>query len=133
MQKHPPLPQPFADLGIEVRFLKALSKMQFVEPSDIQKSLIPVILEGKDVLGQARTGTGKTAAFGLPLLQKCDPAGRMQVLCLVPTRERAILHSSQTCREYESTRLYTSPGSNVACDRSETGRSKSRVRDTRCR
>ena len=65
MQKHPELPQAFADLGIDVRFLKAISKMGFVEPTEIQRRLIPVTLEGRDVLGQARTGTGKTAAFGL--------------------------------------------------------------------
>ncbi len=90
MQKHPELPQAFADLGIEVRFLKAISKMGFVEPTEIQRRLIPVTLEGRDVLGQARTGTGKTAAFGLPILQRLDPHGRLQALCLAPTRELAV-------------------------------------------
>ncbi|MCK4658050.1 MAG: DEAD/DEAH box helicase [Phycisphaerae bacterium] len=95
MQKHTILPQPFADLGVEVRFLKALERMGFATPTDVQKVLIPLILEGKDVLGQARTGTGKTAAFALPLLQRCDPAGSLQMLCLTPTRELAV----QVCDE----------------------------------
>ena len=90
MQKHTELPQAFADLGVEVRFLQALHKMKFVQPSEIQLRLIPPALQGRDVLGQARTGTGKTAAFGLPVLQKLNPAGRLQALCLAPTRELAV-------------------------------------------
>ncbi len=90
MQKHPELPQAFADLGIEVRFLKALQRMEFSKPSDIQAGMIPPAMEGKDILGQARTGTGKTAAFGLPILQKLDPSKRLQALCLAPTRELAV-------------------------------------------
>lgn len=90
MQKHPELPQAFADLGIEVRFLKALRKMQYVEPTDIQREMLPHVRAGRDILGQARTGTGKTAAFGLPILQHLDPAGRLQAICLVPTRELAV-------------------------------------------
>ncbi len=90
MQKHKELPKAFADLGIEVRFLKALRNMGFVEPSDIQHAMIPPALDGADILGQARTGTGKTAAFGLPILQHSDPTGRLQALCLAPTRELAV-------------------------------------------
>ena len=90
MHKHEELPQAFADLGLEVRFLKALRKMRFVEPSEIQQSMIPVALAGRDLLGQARTGTGKTAAFGLPILQQLDPAHRLQAVCLTPTRELAV-------------------------------------------
>ena len=52
MQKHPGLPQAFADLGVEVRFLKALAKMEFVEPSEIQRQLIPVALTGRDGFGR---------------------------------------------------------------------------------
>lgn len=89
MHKHENLPQAFADIGIEYVFLKALAKLQFVEPSDIQKQLIPLVLSGRDVLGQARTGTGKTAAFGLPVLQKVKKEGRLQAIILVPTRELA--------------------------------------------
>lgn len=90
MQKHPDLPQAFADLGIETRFLKAIHEIGFTEPSDIQRELIPVALAGKDVFGQARTGTGKTAAFGLPILQQILPTGRLQAICLAPTRELAV-------------------------------------------
>lgn len=90
MQKHLALPQAFAELGIDVPFLEALARIGFVEPSEIQKQLIPVALSGRDILGQARTGTGKTAAFGLPILQRIDPAGRLQAICLVPTRELAV-------------------------------------------
>ncbi|MCH7591630.1 MAG: DEAD/DEAH box helicase, partial [Planctomycetes bacterium] len=82
MQQHPHLPSKFADLGIEVRFLKALQKMGFEDPSTIQLQMIPLALEGRDILGQARTGTGKTAAFGLPILQKIDPGARLQAICL---------------------------------------------------
>lgn len=98
MQRHSDLPQAFADLGIEVRFLKALRKMQFVEPSDIQLKLIPPAIEGSDILGQARTGTGKTAAFGLPILQKMDPTKRLQAICLAPTRELAVQVSAELAR-----------------------------------
>ena len=87
MHKHVQLPQAFADLGVETRFLKALAKMSFETPSDIQAHLIPAALEGRDVLGQARTGTGKTAAFGLPALQMMDPAGRLQGLWSGTQRE----------------------------------------------
>ncbi|MFQ5414655.1 MAG: DEAD/DEAH box helicase [Phycisphaerae bacterium] len=90
MQKHQELPQAFADLGIEVRFLKALAAMGFTTPTDIQAAMIPPALTGRDVVGQARTGTGKTAAFGLPILQQIDPSKRLQALCLVPTRELAV-------------------------------------------
>ncbi len=109
MQKHPDLPKAFADLGIEVRFLKALRKVEFVEPSDIQTSMIPPALEGRDILGQARTGTGKTAAFGLPILQRMDPAGRMQAICLAPTRELAVQVASEIKRLSEFAGLHVVP------------------------
>ncbi len=106
MQKHPELPQAFADLGIEVRFLKALAKMQFVEPTDVQDRMIPQALTGRDLLGQARTGTGKTAAFGLPILQRLDPAGRLQAICLAPTRELAVQVSGELKRLAEFANLH---------------------------
>jgi len=90
MQKHPELPKAFADLGIDIRFLKAVHRMGFTEPSEIQRQLIPEALAGRDILGQARTGTGKTAAFDVPVLQKIDPAGRLQAICLAQTREVAV-------------------------------------------
>lgn len=90
MQKHLDLPQAFADLGVEIRFLKGLAKMGFTQPSEIQQKMLPPALAGRDILGQARTGTGKTAAFGLPVLQRLNPADRLQAICLVPTRELAV-------------------------------------------
>lgn len=105
MQKHTGLPQAFADLGVEVRFLKALGKMEFVEPSDIQLEMIPRALEGRDILGQAQTGTGKTAAFGLPILQQIDPSGRLQALCLAPTRELAVQVTGELKRLAEFAKL----------------------------
>lgn len=90
MHKKLDLPAAFAELGIEPAFLAALKKMEFVEPSQIQRELIPLVLAGKDVLGQARTGTGKTAGFGLPILQMTHLEGRLQSIILVPTRELAV-------------------------------------------
>jgi ATP-dependent RNA helicase DeaD len=109
MQKHAGLPQAFADLGIEVRFLKALGKMRFAQPTDIQRGMIPLALEGRDILGQARTGTGKTAAFGLPVLQRIDPSGRLQGLCLAPTRELAVQVAGELKRlaEFANLRIVT--------------------------
>ncbi|HSW45275.1 MAG TPA: DEAD/DEAH box helicase, partial [Phycisphaerae bacterium] len=81
---------PFAALGLEAPILRALVQMGFTEPTDIQTQLVPLILQGRDVLGQARTGTGKTAAFGLPVLQQIEPGQGLQFLVLVPTRELAV-------------------------------------------
>lgn len=82
-------PAAFAALGLSDEVLSALRKCEFVEPSDIQRELIPVALEGKDCLGQARTGTGKTASFALPLIERVTPGVALQALVLVPTRELA--------------------------------------------
>jgi ATP-dependent RNA helicase DeaD len=81
----------FRDLGIIEPLLKALKEVGYETPSPIQAQTIPFILEGKDVLGQAQTGTGKTAAFALPILSRIDLKQRdPQVLVLAPTRELAI-------------------------------------------
>lgn len=81
---------PFESLGLQPEFVQAVEKMGFVDPTPIQSSAIPLLLEGRDVIGQAQTGTGKTAAFMLPLLQKLEPSnGRVQALVLAPTRELA--------------------------------------------
>ena len=80
----------FADLGLNEDILKSLAEVGFLQPTYIQAKLIPAALTGRDVLGQAKTGTGKTAAFGLPLLQMCTPGVPMQVIILAPTRELAI-------------------------------------------
>lgn len=81
----------FAALGLHPNILAALTAVGYEEPSPIQAQAIPVILEGHDMIGQAQTGTGKTAAFALPLLSKIDPCKREpQVLILAPTRELAL-------------------------------------------
>ncbi len=81
----------FADLDISDELLQAVTEMGFVTPSPIQAEAIPPILAGRDVIGQAQTGTGKTAAFGIPALELIDPSQRhVQVLVLCPTRELAL-------------------------------------------
>jgi len=77
-------------LGLEPRILEAVAQVGFETPTDIQRELIPHALAGRDCLGQARTGTGKTAAFGLPMLQMLEPGGGLQAIVLVPTRELAV-------------------------------------------
>ncbi len=86
-----PVPQTFADLGLPESLLKALSEVGYESPSPIQAATIPPLLANRDVLGQAQTGTGKTAAFALPILAKLQPLARApQTLVLAPTRELAI-------------------------------------------
>ncbi len=81
----------FAELGLHPSILAALTAVGYEEPSPIQSQAIPVILAGHDMIGQAQTGTGKTAAFALPILSKIDPAKReLQALILAPTRELAL-------------------------------------------
>ena len=83
----------FADLGLRPELLTALGALGYEEPTPIQREAIPALLSGRDLLGQAATGTGKTAAFALPLLQRL-PAGRDEraplAIVLVPTRELAV-------------------------------------------
>ena len=66
----------FNDLGLKQEILQALDELGYEEPTPIQEQAIPELLGGHDVIGQAQTGTGKTAAFGLPLLQYLDPEAR---------------------------------------------------------
>jgi ATP-dependent RNA helicase DeaD len=81
----------FDVLDLNPNILRAVEEMGFEEMSPIQAKAIPVLLEGKDVIGQAQTGTGKTAAFGIPLLQRVNPKERhLQAVVLCPTRELAI-------------------------------------------
>jgi ATP-dependent RNA helicase DeaD len=81
----------FSRFGLRPEILSALEAIGFQTPSPIQKAAIPELLLGRDLVGQARTGTGKTAAFGLPLLHCLDPAERRpQALVLTPTRELAL-------------------------------------------
>jgi ATP-dependent RNA helicase DeaD len=84
----------FAALGLDADLVAALAKLGYEEPTPIQRESIPLLLSGRDLLGQAATGTGKTAAFALPLLQRIGTAAavpaRPRALVLVPTRELAM-------------------------------------------
>ena len=83
-------PSGFRDLGLDERTLAVLAAMGLMEPTPIQEQAIPELLAGRDLVGQAQTGTGKTLAFGLPIMERLDP-GRpeVQAIILVPTRELA--------------------------------------------
>ncbi|PRI10068.1 DEAD/DEAH box helicase [Leucobacter massiliensis] len=89
----------FADLGLRPEVLSAVTAVGYETPSAIQEATIPVLLEGRDVVGLAQTGTGKTAAFALPILSRIEPGqGVPQALVLAPTRELAL----QVCEAFES-------------------------------
>jgi ATP-dependent RNA helicase DeaD len=90
----------FADLGLSEEVLEAVHDVGYEEPSPIQDQAIPPLLEGRDVIGQAQTGSGKTAAFGLPMIQYVDPSEHeVQGLVLTPTRELCI-QVTQALRAY---------------------------------
>lgn len=84
-------PVTFESLDLSPAILKAVEELGYKTPSEIQAQCIPLLLERKDVLGLAQTGTGKTAAFALPLLNQVDASVKQpQILVLTPTRELAI-------------------------------------------
>src|SRR5919112_6489133 len=90
----------FADLGLSESALLALQDVGYEKPSPIQEQAIPPMLDGRDVIGQAQTGSGKTAAFGLPILEHVDPGDSdVQALVLTPTRELCI-QVTQAIRAY---------------------------------
>jgi ATP-dependent RNA helicase DeaD len=90
----------FKELGLSAQIQQALDELGFDEPTPIQEQAIPELLGGHDVIGQAQTGTGKTAAFGLPLLQYLDPKNdEVQAVVLTPTRELCI-QVTQALRSY---------------------------------
>jgi ATP-dependent RNA helicase DeaD len=90
----------FAELGLSESTLQALRDVGYESPSPIQEQAIPVLLSGHDVIGQAQTGTGKTAAFGLPIVEYVDPSSaEVQALVLTPTRELCI-QVTQALRTY---------------------------------
>jgi ATP-dependent RNA helicase DeaD len=92
----------FADLGLSESTLQALRDVGYETPSPIQEQTIPLLLQGQDVIGQAQTGTGKTAAFGLPMVEFVDPTEQsVQALVLTPTRELCI-QVTQALRTYGS-------------------------------
>jgi ATP-dependent RNA helicase DeaD len=90
----------FKELGLSEKIQTAIDELGFDEPTPIQDQAIPELLDGHDVIGQAQTGTGKTAAFGLPLLQYLDPESKeLQAIVLTPTRELCI-QVTQALRSY---------------------------------
>lgn len=89
----------FGNIPLSKKLMSAVQAMGFEEPSPIQSQTIPLVLEGHDVIGQAQTGTGKTAAFGIPMIEKISETSRnIQGLVLTPTRELAIQVSEELAR-----------------------------------
>ena len=81
----------FGDVEVPVTVARALEQMGYVTPTEVQAQAIPPLRNGEDLIGQAQTGTGKTAAFGIPIVEKVDPAaGHVQALVLTPTRELCV-------------------------------------------
>lgn len=92
----------FTELQLEEPLIKAVKEMGYTKPTDIQQKAIPIVKAGRDLVGQSETGSGKTAAFGLPLLEKVEPGRGIQALILVPTRELA----EQVCSELKKFSKY---------------------------
>ena len=87
----------FSELGLSDSLLKAIKRSGYEEATPIQEQTIPMVLEGKDVIGQAQTGTGKTAAFGLPIIENVDTENlNIQAIIISPTRELAIQRAPMT-------------------------------------
>jgi ATP-dependent RNA helicase DeaD len=116
----------FEELGLSAELTRALRENKFDAPFPIQEAAIPLILQGKDVVGQAHTGTGKTAAFGLPILSRIKPDGPVQALILAPTRELAVQVTSEISRfaKYTGIRMvsiYGGQSINVQLDKLRRG------------
>ncbi len=79
----------FEELNLDEQLMKAINRLGFTEPTKIQKDSIPLILDGKDVIGESATGSGKTLAFGAGIIKECTPGEGVQAIVLVPTRELA--------------------------------------------
>ncbi|MGF1598344.1 MAG: DEAD/DEAH box helicase [Acidimicrobiales bacterium] len=103
--------QGFAALGLRLELLRAIAALGYEEPTPIQRETIPVMLAGRDVLGQAATGTGKTASFALPVLDAIDPDDAPVPVCLVltPTRELAVQVSEAMHRYGSEQRVHIVP------------------------
>ena len=107
----------FEELEINEDILRSVKELGFTTPFPIQAQAIPVLLRGNDVIGQAHTGTGKTATFGIPMLQNIIKGGGIQGLIIAPTRELAIQISDELKKIGKYTKLkavtvcllYTSP------------------------
>jgi ATP-dependent RNA helicase DeaD len=99
----------FLELNLNKKVQQAISEMGFEEPSPIQVQCIPKVMEGVDVIGQAQTGTGKTAAFGIPLIENATTAKHVQALILTPTRELAIQVAGELRKIAKYKRIRTLP------------------------
>ncbi|PKM42876.1 MAG: RNA helicase [Firmicutes bacterium HGW-Firmicutes-8] len=98
----------FGDLKISKKVFSAISDMGFEEPTPIQMAAIPLLMEGWDVIGQAQTGTGKTAAFAIPIIEKLNPKLRsVQALVITPTRELAIQVAEEVAKIGKSSEVRT--------------------------
>src|SRR3954465_12466768 len=97
MSQTDPKPVSFADLGLSAEVLRSVEELGYEAPTPIQEATIGLLLQGRDVIGQAQTGTGKTAAFAIPIIERLDQElvdergrARVQGLVLAPTRELAV-------------------------------------------
>lgn len=100
----------FNELNIEASVLKSLAEMGFESATPIQEQAIPTALAGKDMIGQAQTGTGKTTAFGVPMIQNIDPSNRsIQGIVIAPTRELAIQVAEELNRIGQHKNVHTVP------------------------
>ncbi len=107
----------FADLGLHPEVLRGVTEAGYEMPTSIQARIIPLLLQGKDVLGQAKTGTGKTAAFGLPMMSRINKGDPLSAIVLVPTRELAIQVAADLAKLGRFTGLTVLPvygGQNIA-------------------
>ncbi|WP_233708600.1 DEAD/DEAH box helicase [Helicobacter bizzozeronii] len=100
-------PRSFKDLGLNARILKSIAEVGFTQPSPIQEKAIPAVLEGKDVIAQAQTGTGKTAAFALPIIQNLKNDKSIEALVITPTRELAMQISDEVFKLGKNSRTRT--------------------------
>jgi ATP-dependent RNA helicase DeaD len=99
----------FGNISLSKKIAAAITEMGFEEPSPIQNQTIPLVLAGNDVLGQAQTGTGKTAAFGIPIMERITENKQIQALVLTPTRELAIQVSEELSKIGKFKRIKTLP------------------------
>jgi len=97
----------FQDFNFKANLQKSIDDAGFKEPSPIQKDAIPVVLSGKDMVGQAQTGTGKTAAFGLPMINMMKGGSGVEAVVIVPTRELAMQVSDELFRFGKNSGMYT--------------------------
>ena len=97
----------FESFGLRKEIMQSINLAGFKTPSPIQQMVIPVIMEGRDVVGQAHTGTGKTAAFGLPALNKMHLKGGIEALIITPTRELANQVGDEIFKYGTNTEVFT--------------------------